>query len=181
MSDSIVGLINKLNRTVFLPAIQRSFVWEEDRICMLFDSILRNFPIGAATIWYTHENVQCRRFLEGNISDVEEMALQFMTVPPTKPVGLVLDGQQRLQAINLAFHGQINGKVLHFNILSTDKEDRSEARFEFKFYKQSETDEANMKSRQRFEDSPDAQPEIWVRVPELISLGNVHHLVNRYL
>ncbi|WP_312321154.1 MULTISPECIES: DUF262 domain-containing protein [Acinetobacter] len=32
---------------VFLPALQRKFVWKKEQIERLFDSIMRGYPIGA--------------------------------------------------------------------------------------------------------------------------------------
>lgn len=34
-----------------IPAIQRKFVWRPDQIEMLFDSILRNYPINSFMFW----------------------------------------------------------------------------------------------------------------------------------
>ncbi len=34
-----------------LPAIQREFVWGHDRIIRLFDSLMRNYPIGGFLLW----------------------------------------------------------------------------------------------------------------------------------
>jgi len=34
-----------------LPAIQREFVWSAEQICMLFDSLLRGYPIGSFLFW----------------------------------------------------------------------------------------------------------------------------------
>jgi len=34
------------NGTLFLPAIQRKFVWNEEQITKLFDSLMRGYPIG---------------------------------------------------------------------------------------------------------------------------------------
>ncbi|WP_257575219.1 DUF262 domain-containing protein [Vibrio parahaemolyticus] len=33
------------------PAIQRKFVWREEKICTLFDSIMRDYPIGTFLFW----------------------------------------------------------------------------------------------------------------------------------
>lgn len=35
----------------FLPAIQRKFVWPRHKIEYLFDSLMRNFPIGSFLFW----------------------------------------------------------------------------------------------------------------------------------
>ena len=34
-----------------LPAIQREFVWSGDQISQLFDSVLREYPIGTFLFW----------------------------------------------------------------------------------------------------------------------------------
>ena len=40
-------VVSKLNRDLYLPAIQRELVWGTDRIERLFDSIMGDFPIGS--------------------------------------------------------------------------------------------------------------------------------------
>ena len=43
---SIKDAIDAINsREYLLPAIQRKFVWDTYRICFLFDSIMRGYPI----------------------------------------------------------------------------------------------------------------------------------------
>lgn len=39
------------NRTYLLPAIQRKFTWHSNQIEMLFDSILRGYPINSFMLW----------------------------------------------------------------------------------------------------------------------------------
>jgi uncharacterized protein with ParB-like and HNH nuclease domain len=34
-----------------LPSIQREFVWSTDQIVMLFDSLMRDYPINAFLFW----------------------------------------------------------------------------------------------------------------------------------
>lgn len=42
-----------------LPAIQRQFVWRPEQIEMLFDSIIRNYPINSFMLWQiTDPNIQ---------------------------------------------------------------------------------------------------------------------------
>ena len=48
-NSSIKELIDDYN--LILPDIQREFIWNEDRICKLFDSILRGYPIGNFLVW----------------------------------------------------------------------------------------------------------------------------------
>ena len=45
-AKSIYEVVKEIDAGKFyLPALQRKFVWDEDRITLLFDSILRGYPI----------------------------------------------------------------------------------------------------------------------------------------
>ena len=35
------------HRRYVLPAIQREFIWKPEKICSLFDSLMRGYPIGS--------------------------------------------------------------------------------------------------------------------------------------
>ena len=41
--------------TYLLPAIQRKFVWSSDQIEVLFDSIMRGYPISSFMFWEVKE------------------------------------------------------------------------------------------------------------------------------
>ena len=59
----ISSLITQIeNKEVVLPAIQRDFVWNEDRITMMFDSIMRGYPLGIALLWETYLDIKYREF-----------------------------------------------------------------------------------------------------------------------
>ena len=49
---------------VVLPAIQRDFVWGDDQIFVLLDSLFRGYPVGIALLWETYEPIQARRFVK---------------------------------------------------------------------------------------------------------------------
>lgn len=38
-------------RKIYLPAIQRKFVWDKEQITDLFDSIMKGYPIGTFLFW----------------------------------------------------------------------------------------------------------------------------------
>ena len=48
ISDAIVNIES---RKFLLPAIQRKFVWSCEQIEVLFDSIMRNYPINSFMMW----------------------------------------------------------------------------------------------------------------------------------
>jgi uncharacterized protein with ParB-like and HNH nuclease domain len=48
---SIFQLVNEIaDNEIVLPAIQRDFVWDEERVERLFDSVLRGYPNGIALL-----------------------------------------------------------------------------------------------------------------------------------
>jgi len=54
-SRSIEYSISELNRTIYLPAIQRAFVWDTEDIEKLFDSIMGDYPISSFLFWKVKE------------------------------------------------------------------------------------------------------------------------------
>ena len=43
---SVLEVVGEINRKYFLPDIQRNFVWKPEQVYTLFDSIMRDYPIG---------------------------------------------------------------------------------------------------------------------------------------
>jgi hypothetical protein len=79
-----------LRGQVRIPAFQRGFVWEPDRVAYLMDSIYKGFPFGSLLFWRTREVLKCERDLGP------------FDLPPSAedyPVDYVLDGQQRITSI----------------------------------------------------------------------------------
>jgi len=44
-----------VNRSYLLPTIQRKFTWSSLQICVLFDSIMRDYPINTFMFWEVRE------------------------------------------------------------------------------------------------------------------------------
>ncbi len=117
----------------WLPNIQRPFVWSEDQICRLFDSILRQYPISTLLIWKTKMRVRRRKFID-NFKEQHRHQLSNFKVPDDeKKKCLVLDGQQRLQSLFIALQGSYDGKELYLDILSGDLAAPDDIKFKFKF------------------------------------------------
>lgn len=111
-SESIATIINRLNTSYFLPAIQREYVWRPDQIVELFDSLMRGYPIGTFLFWeLQHENRDnwdAYSFIYHYRQDGthNELASLHGYQQPT----LVLDGQQRLTSLQIAFRGSYTVK-----------------------------------------------------------------------
>lgn len=126
-SSTLFSLLEQINKIIFLPHIQRPFVWEEDQMLKLFDSLMRNYPIQTLLFWKTKDEIKARKFMEqinwdSDLSDFYE--------PNVSKAGVekifVLDGQQRLQTLYAIFQGATlsasgTRQEAYFDVTSGDK------------------------------------------------------------
>lgn len=98
-TTTIRGLLQRVNDgEVRIPAFQREYVWEPDRVQFLMDSIYKQYPIGTVLFWRTREKLNFDRDLGP------------YTLPAPKadyPIDYVLDGQQRLTSIFSTFQTEL--------------------------------------------------------------------------
>ncbi|MGQ0510471.1 MAG: GmrSD restriction endonuclease domain-containing protein [Betaproteobacteria bacterium] len=129
----IVGFLNNPDEDggFWLPNIQRPFVWSEDQICRLFDSILREYPISTLLIWKTTSGIRRRSFID-NWKDSLRLS-DFYKPQDEKKKNLVLDGQQRLQSLYIGLCGSFNGNELYFDVLSGEVSAPDDIKYRFKF------------------------------------------------
>lgn len=119
------------NGGFWLPNIQRPFVWSQDQIERLFDSIMREYPISTLLVWRTKSPIKCRKFIDHY---KESIKLSHYSIPETTQTKLlVLDGQQRLQSLYIGLKGSYEKKELFFNVLSGDLVAPEDIRYQFKF------------------------------------------------
>ncbi len=129
----IVGFLNNPDEEggFWLPNIQRPFVWSEEQICRLFDSILREYPISTLLIWKTTSGIRRRKFID---NWKESLRLSDYYVPEdSRKKCLVLDGQQRLQSLFIGLCGSYEGRELYFDILSGQLAAPDDVKYRFKF------------------------------------------------
>lgn len=118
---------------LWLPNIQRPFVWSEEQIARLFDSIMREYPISTLLVWKTKESVKHRRFIDNYHRDIK---LTDFYVPENKRSKMmVLDGQQRLQSLFIGLKGSYSGvdRELYFDVLSGEQVAPEDIRYHFAF------------------------------------------------
>lgn len=129
----IVGCLNNEDEDggFWLPNIQRPFVWSEEQICTLFDSIMREYPISTLLVWKTVSSIRHRKFID-NWRDGLRLS-DFYVPENSKKKFLVLDGQQRLQSLFIGLRGSYEGKELYFDILSGELAAPDEIKYRFKF------------------------------------------------
>ena len=151
-SRTIVDIIDELNETIFLPAIQRGFVWEYPRIEKLFDSIMGGYPISSFLFWRIKDANKIewasyefiRDFDEENPNNKEANLARI-----NKDIYLVLDGQQRLTSIYIGLKGSYRylfhkwrKTKLYLNLLKTEKRNEDnpeELVYQFQFRESNET------------------------------------------
>ena len=83
----------------WLPNIQRPFVWSEEQMCRLFDSILRQYPISTLLVWKTKSELRRRKFIDNFHEDHRHRLSDFYVPVDDKKKCLVLDGQLRQKGI----------------------------------------------------------------------------------
>lgn len=108
---SILEAIEKIRCNDFLlPAIQRKFVWSSHQICMLFDSLMRGYPINSFMIWEVTDNniknhYKFYEFIEGYCQRFNEENPHIPTASSFKDFKAVIDGQQRLTSLYIGLCG----------------------------------------------------------------------------
>lgn len=108
-----------------LPAIQRELVWaqEPSRMTRLFDSILRGYPIGTFLFWQvTPEQSKEFHFYEFmlNWHERKHRHNDRLHLGEPRELTAILDGQQRLSALNIGLYGSLAHKLPRKRVDSVD-------------------------------------------------------------
>jgi len=80
---SLFRMLEDIDRhELLLPHIQRPFVWDEEQMVRLFDSLMRNYPVQTLLFWRTKEAIKARRFMqsidrEADLSDLYDSAKSY--------------------------------------------------------------------------------------------------------
>ncbi len=103
------------SRKYLLPAIQREFVWESEQIEILFDSILRDYPINSFMAWKisSDELKSSYKFYEFLKEFREGFKKENPLISTTgvQDFDAIVDGQQRLTSLYIGLHGSYAYKL----------------------------------------------------------------------
>jgi uncharacterized protein with ParB-like and HNH nuclease domain len=160
-----------LNRTTFLPAIQREFVWSPDAIAKLFDSIMGDYPISSFLFWKIKEENKNQWTAYEFLRDFDEEDphnRETNLAGINQDIHLVLDGQQRLTSLNIGLKGSYRyfyyrwyKTKLYLNLLDTNNNDNpEESKYQFAFR---ENALANPRAR---------GPQYWYLVGEILNFDD---------
>lgn len=115
---TIEETLNKIAmREIVLPAIQREFVWKPEQIYKLFDSLMQGYPFGTFLYWEVkRENNDNYQFYDFVREYHERDAPHCPRIGeiPERDVIAVLDGQQRLTALNIGLRGYLATKKRYY-------------------------------------------------------------------
>lgn len=102
--------------TMLIPDLQRPYVWTPNQVTLLVDSLIRGWPFGTLLLWKVrHEElhgIPFRPFWTLVNRTTESNGSQITQMNPPAEYHMVLDGQQRVQSLLLAFGSDDWGFVL---------------------------------------------------------------------
>lgn len=186
--DTIKKTLDEIyGHQLVLPAIQREFVWQPEQICRLFDSLMQGYPFGTFLYWrVAPENSGKFKFFDFVLNYHQRDNPHCPPLPdmPNRQLTAVLDGQQRLTALNIGLRGSIARKLpyrwwnspgafptqrLYLDLLWQPDEDEEEGlKYRFRFL----TDEQS---------SAIKEGECWFPVGQVLSLPNAGPAMTQWL
>ncbi|MBY5834886.1 DUF262 domain-containing protein [Rhizobium leguminosarum] len=148
---TIKALLDKIaSQDYVLPAIQREFVWWPAQICELFDSLMQGYPFGTFLFWKIEQERRKEYKFYDFVRDYHErdrFHCELLKNPSDRELTAVLDGQQRMTALNVGLRGSYAWKMpgkrwstdaafpirhLYLNLLS-ELDSESGCRYHFEF------------------------------------------------
>jgi hypothetical protein len=78
------------NGNIRIPAFQRGFVWDAEKVAYFMDSLFKGYPFGSLLFWRTKAQLKTERQLGPFVLPDRN---------PEYPIDYVLDGQQRITSI----------------------------------------------------------------------------------
>jgi len=98
------------SKSYVLPAIQREFVWKPEQIEKLFDSLMQGYPFGTFLFWKVEAATSGKfKFYDFVLNYHQRDAAHCPELGKVHHQSLVavLDGQQRLTALNIGLRGSM--------------------------------------------------------------------------
>lgn len=133
-----------------LPAIQREFVWKPEQIARLFDSLMQGYPFGTFLFWKVDSANSNKYKFYAFVRDYHERDMPHCPQLPVfnqTELTAVLDGQQRLTALNIGLCGSMAWRLpykwknnpnayperrLYLDLLATQVGDEGGERYRFR-------------------------------------------------
>lgn len=164
-----------------LPSIQREFVWTQEQITMLFDSIMRDYPINSFLFWkIPKEKASEFKFYEflREYHQKDNRHNLKANINGSDDITAILDGQQRLTSLYIGLKGSYANKIaykkwdnplayakkkLYINLLDIPSDNSYE--YEFKFLTKVESEESD-------------ENHYWFEVAKIMDLKEQYDVMN---
>jgi hypothetical protein len=177
---------NVHSKKYLLPAIQRELVWQPDDIELLFDSLMRDYPVGSFLFWYVDKSrIKDFQFYEfiRNYHERDSNHNPKANLDGEQDITAILDGQQRLTSLYIGLKGSYASKepkkqwkndlafpekALYLNLLKKCSTEEIEMEFEFLFL-------TGKQAREKTDDD-----HFWFKVGDILNF-NEKYEINNYL
>ena len=170
---------------IVLPAIQREFVWQPEQIYNLFDSLMQGYPFGTFLYWKVEQEHNDRyQFYDFVLHYHERDRPHCPKIGelPNRDVVAVLDGQQRLTALNIGIRGSLARKLPYKRWSSNDAFPTRHLHLDLLW---SPSDEDDVGMRYRFEFLTHVQAGerdgCWFPVTDIMTFANGGPAMTRWL
>ena len=173
-----------------LPAIQRELVWSTQQIERLFDSLMRDYPVGSFLFWYVEKrrtkNYQFYEFIR-DYHERDSSHNPKANVSGQDDITAILDGQQRLTSLYIGLKGSYAYKErmkrwennsafpqrkLYLNLLRRcSEEDDRDLEYDFRFLSDNEAKKKNEENKDE---------DYWFKVGDILNFKEDYE-INAYL
>jgi hypothetical protein len=172
---TIAAALGRIQGTHYvLPAIQREFVWKPEQIERLFDSLMQGYPFGTFLFWKVEPSTSGKfKFYDFVLNYHQRDAAHCPELPAlhNQAVTAVLDGQQRLTALNIGLRGSMAVKqpnkwwtnpdafpkrTLRLNLLSPLEPDEDGMVYDFRFLDDAQAEQSSAA--------------LWFKVPNVLGM-----------
>lgn len=155
----ISDVINEIDEGKYvLPVIQRSLVWTEEKMELLFDTLLKGDSF-SGVIAIQEEKGKMPLFNYRRFSRTGELVNSKEIDKLEQTQFFIIDGQQRLQTFYMGLMGSVNGKYLYFDLYSNYL-----FQYEFKF----EKDKSSLPSSSK-DDGRSLSRHLWYKAGTLLN------------
>lgn len=185
---SIKQAIDKIDYNHYLlPAIQREFVWNSSQIELLFDSLMRNYPIGSLLMWKVQGDNKSNHTYYSVLKNYRERYNTHCEEVNTSSIHdfeAILDGQQRLTALYIGLKGSYGYKKK--NYAWKNNEHSIPSRKLYLCLTENSLDENETEDGRVYDfcfltmDEVVSSTEIWFEVGQILNLNGTFEL-NQYL
>lgn len=164
------------NKSYVLPAIQREFVWKPEQTERLFDSLMQGYPFGTFLFWKVEAATSGKfKFYDFVLNYHQRDAAHCPELGKLHhhSVTAVLDGQQRLTALNIGLRGSM--AIKQPNKWWTNPDAFPVRTLRLDLLAAQVPDEDGVKYRFRFLDDTQAARDAsahWFKVPDILGMEN---------